>query len=89
VAALRLRFLPFPFSGGGWTSVAGPAGTLVGALLAVGRGAGDMDPTVGVTSYLPDRQATLVEGWHRLQDCRPHRLVLAQGLDPSREDQRL
>jgi hypothetical protein len=49
--------------------MARPTGTLVGALLAGGQGTGDMDPTIGVTSYLPDRQAALVEGRHRRQDC--------------------
>jgi hypothetical protein len=36
VAELRLRLLSFTLPGGVQTSVAGPAGTLVGALLAVG-----------------------------------------------------
>jgi hypothetical protein len=35
VAALRLRFFPFSFPGGVRTSVARPAGTLAGVLLAV------------------------------------------------------
>jgi hypothetical protein len=60
---------------------------LGGALLAVERGAGDVDPTIGVASQLPDRQATLVKGRHRRQDRRLQRLVLAQGFDPTREDQ--
>jgi hypothetical protein len=68
MAELRLRLLSFPLPGGGRTSVAGPAGTLVGTLLAVGQGAGDLDPTTGVASHLPDRQAALIEGRHRRQD---------------------
>jgi hypothetical protein len=39
--------------------------------------------------HLPDRQAALVKGRQRRQDHRPHRLVLALGLDRSRERQRL
>jgi hypothetical protein len=58
VAELQLRLLSFPLPGGGQTSVAGPTGTLVGALLAVRRGTGDLDPTIGVTSHLPHPQAT-------------------------------
>jgi hypothetical protein len=64
VLVVEFRLLPFPFPGGGRTSVAGPAGGLVGALLAVGRGPGDLDPTIGVTSHLPDCQAALVESRH-------------------------
>jgi hypothetical protein len=64
VPQLRLRLLSFPLPGRGRTSMVGPTGTLVGTLLAVGRGAGDLDPTIGVTSHLPDCQAALVEGRH-------------------------
>jgi hypothetical protein len=69
--------------------MAGPAGTSTGALVVVGRGAGNPDPAIGVAPHLPDRQAALVKGRQRRQDCRSHRLVLAQGLDPSWESQQL
>jgi hypothetical protein len=62
--------------------VAGPAGASIGALVAVRQGAGDPDPTIGVASHLPDCQAALAESRQQRQDRRPHRLVLAQGLDP-------
>jgi hypothetical protein len=54
VPVLRHRHLLLSPPGGGRTSMAGPPGTLVSALLAVRRGAGDPDSTVGVTSYQPD-----------------------------------
>jgi hypothetical protein len=40
--------------------MAGPTEAWIGALVAVGQGAGDPYPTIGVTPHLPDRQAALV-----------------------------